>query len=300
MRLSHHIQYCFLLAFAKLLCALPRPLALSLGAQIGKLGWALRARRQLALANIARARPEASPAELRRIGARSARNFGRTIAEFIRYGIKDRDLVTELVDIDGLDKLETGLSKGKGAILLTGHLGAWAIYFAAIALRGIPLALLVGKQHNAKVDTFIHKIPGDRVEFIPKGRTAIKTILGKLNDNRAVVMVADQHAGKTGIMSPFLGAETPTLALPGSFAVKYEAPVFTMAGHRLPDGRHSIVIDELKTRPVSTPDEMKIEIVRAYNEWMGDQIKRHADQYFWYHRRWRAEDRPDAERSTPV
>lgn len=292
MRLSHSIQYIALVSFARFICIIPRRWALGLGSAIGAFGWALGIRKDLVLSNIANARPDATPSELEKIGRQAARNFGRTITEFIRYGIKDRDDVPALVNIDGIEELQAALAKGKGAIVLTGHLGSWAIYFAAIAMTGTPLSLLVGKQHNQKIDEFILKIPGDRVEFISKGRTAIKLILAKLNENRAVVMVADQHAGKGGLVVPFLGKNASTLPLPGSFAIKYQAPVFVMTGHREEGGGHKVSISPLEVTPKNTPDEQKIEVVRAYNEQIGKIIAERPEQYFWYHRRWREESEP--------
>lgn len=289
MRLSHKIQYWALIALARFICVIPRKWALNLGACVGWFGWTIRMRRDLALSNIANARPEANEEELKKIGKQAAKNFGRTIAEFIRYGIKDRDDLLEVVKIKNLDLVSEALAKGNGAILLTGHFGAWAIYFATIAMSDIPLSLLVGKQHNPKVDEFIHKIPGDRVEFISKGRTAIKVILEKLRAGRAVVMVADQHAGPGGLAVPFLGKNASTLPLPGSMSVKYDVPVFTMSGHRNEDGTHTVSIAKLQTPECESVNEQKIAVIKTYNEELGKVVCERPEQYFWYHRRWREE-----------
>lgn len=291
MRLSHRLEYIGLVGFSKLLCVIPRRIALRFGSAIGSFAWAIGIRKELVLANIARARPEASRDALEKIGKQAAKNFGRTVTEFIRYGIKDRDLVPSLVTIEGLETLKETLGEGKGALVLTGHHGAWAIYFAAISMSGIPLSLLVGKQHNEKVDEFILKIPGDRVEFISKGRAAVKKILNKLNEGRAVVMVSDQHAGKHGVVVPFLGEEASTLPLPGSFAIKYNIPVFIMTGQRLENGNHLVKIDKLEIPEMENDDERKVEVLRLYNKKMGDTVAACPEQYFWYHRRWREEDK---------
>lgn len=289
MRLSHKIQYLALLCLARFICAIPRTWALHLGASVGWFGWTVRMRRGLALSNIANARPEANDAELKRIGKQSAQNFGRTAAEFIRFGIKERDETMKLVKVQNLELLSDALAKGNGAILLTGHFGAWALYFATIATMDVPLSLLVGKQHNPKVDEFIHKIPGDRVELITKGRTAIKVILEKLKAGRAVVMVADQHAGAGGLIVPFLGKNASTLPLPGSFSAKYDIPVFMMSGYRQEDGTHLVTISELQVPECESQNEKKIAVVKAYNDELGKVVAARPEQYFWYHRRWREE-----------
>lgn len=293
MRLSHTLEYITVKAFAKLVCLLPRRAALALGAGLGRLGWLLRVRRGLVLANLAQALPQASPAERRRIGARAARNFGVTVSEFIRIGFKERDRILATVEIEGVEPLRAALAEGNGALLLTGHLGAWAVYFGAVSSLGIPIALLVGKQHNEKVDKLIHAIPGDSVEFIPKGRSAVKRIATKLREGGAVVMVADQHAGAAGVMAPFLGRDTPCLALPGAFAAKHGAPVFFMRGRRLDDGRHLVIISRIHLASPPGSAALKEEVTARYNEVLGEAVLACPEQYFWYHRRWRDSDLAD-------
>lgn len=289
MSLSHRIEYWALIAVSQLLCTLPRSWALAIGSLIGSLGWRSGIRRQLVLSNIKLARPNASLQEHKSIGRQAAKNFGRTIAEFIRFGIKEREQIHPLVKVEGLEALKDALSQNKGAIVLTGHHGAWALYFAAVSMAGIPLSLLVGRQHNKKIDTFIHKIPGDEVELISKGRSAIRVILSKLQKGRAVVMVADQHAGKGGVVVPFLGKNASTLPLPGSLAVKYDIPVFIMTGQRLKDQTHKVQIRALDIPERATDEERKLEVLKRYNQELGAVVSECPEQYFWYHRRWREE-----------
>lgn len=287
MRLSHTLQYLGLVCFARIICFLPRNWALGLGSAIGSCGWTLGLRNKLVVSNIAQAKPHATEQERSRTGKRAAKNFGLTITEFIRYGIEERDRIGDIIKIQNLDLLRQSLAKGNGALLLTGHYGAWALYFAAIALEGVPLSLLVGKQHNPKVDTFIHKIPGDRVELISKGRAAVKTILEKLKAGRAVVIVADQHAGPGGLAIPFLGKNASTLPLPGSIAAKYDVPVFLMTGHRNLDGTHLVEIAPIAVPESGTQEQRKTAIMSAYNDALGKIVANRPEQYFWYHRRWR-------------
>jgi hypothetical protein len=191
MKLRHHLEYGAVVALAASLRALPRGAALAAGAALGQLGWWLRIRRSVVLANLAQALPAKTDGERRRIAARAARNFGRTVAEFVRFAGSDRRRVGELVHLEGVAELRAALASGTGAIVVTAHLGAWALYVTALAAAGIPSALLVGRQHNPKVQRFILGIPGDAVEFVPKSKGAPRDVLRCLREGRAVVMVAD-------------------------------------------------------------------------------------------------------------
>lgn len=288
--ISHRVQYGGLLALAAAVRALPRPFALGVGAALGQLGWALGLRRRVVLANLEQALPSLSPLDRQQMAARSARNFGRTAIEFLRFAGVDRRRISKLVEIEGLDQLRGVVSKERGALIVTAHLGAWALYVTALAAKGIPVALLVGKQHNPRVDELIHSIPGDAVRFVSKGRSAPRRILGYLKSGVSVVLVADQHAGRHGILAPFLSREASTMGLPAAFVTKYGYPLILMAGHREAGGRHRVVLRSLEMPVSKEGPASRLEVTTRLNRGLGEAILAHPDQYFWYHRRWRASD----------
>ncbi len=285
MRARHHLEFAGVAALAAVLRALPRGAALAAGAALGELGWAARIRRGVVDENLAQALPGTPARERRRIGARAARNFGRTVAEFVRFAGADRAHLHELVAVEGLEDLREAAGR-EGAIVVTAHLGAWALYVTALAAAGVPSALLVGRQHNPKVQRFILAIPGGAVRFVAKSKHAPREILRCLEERRAVVMVADHRAGRSGIPAPFLGRVGSTLPLPGAIAARRGTPLFVMAGRRVAGGRHRVAITPL---PVACPggeDERRLAIATACNEALGRAIVACPEQYFWYHRRW--------------
>ncbi|OYV88659.1 MAG: hypothetical protein B7Z68_13080 [Acidobacteria bacterium 21-70-11] len=285
MRARHHLEYTGLAALAAVLRALPRGAALAAGAALGELGWLLRIRRAVVEANLAQALPFAAPRERRRIGARAARNFGRTVAEFVRFAGADRSRVDEVVTLEGAEALRAAAAAG-GAIVVTAHLGSWALYVTAVAAAGIPSALLVGRQHNPKVQRFILAIPGSAVRLVAKSKAAPREILHSLKEGRAVVMVADHRAGRGGIPAPFLGRVGSTLPLPGAIAARHRTPLFVMAGRRIDGGRHRVTITPLPFPSAGSEDELRVAIATACNDALGRAIAACPEQYFWYHRRW--------------
>ena len=286
MRARYHLEYGSVLVLAALLRALPRIAALEVGAALGQVGWWLRIRRRLVLANLAQAFPGSTSRERRRIAVRAARNFGRTVAEFVRFAGSDRELVGELVRLEGVEALREVLATRGGAIVVTAHLGAWALYVTALAAAGIPSALLVGRQHNPKVHRFILGIPGEAVHFVPKSRGAPRDILRCLRDGRAVVMVADHRAGRHGELAPFLGRVASTLPLPGAISARHGTPIFLMAGRRITHGEHLVALSRLTLPTGGDEDARRHAITVACNEALGRAILACPEQYFWYHRRW--------------
>ena len=266
---------------------LPRPAALGLGAALGRLAWTVGVRRRLVLSNLGLAMPGTDLAERRRVGRTAAENLGRTMVEFLRFAGRDRRRVDELVSVEGLPALREGLAEGRGAVLVTAHLGAWALYVTALAAHGVDAALLVGAQHNPRVDRLILGIPGDAVRFISKGSRATRRVLECLREGRAVVMVADHYSSPETVWAPFLGRSASTLPLPGSVVAKLGTPLYLMAGVRREGGRHLLRLRRLELPAAGEQDELRIAIATLCNRELGGEILAAPDQYWWYHDRWK-------------
>lgn len=292
----HRLEFAALSLLAGVVKALPRGAALTAGAALGQLGWWTRLRRRLVLANLARALPDASPRERRRIAARAARNFGRTAIEFLRFRGADRERVRQLVEIGGLPGLEAALAAGKGAVVVTGHLGAWALYVTALGAAGVPAALVVGVQRNPWVQGLILGIPGGAVQFICRGKSAPRQVLQALHAGKAIVMVADHYSSEQRVLVPFLGAPAFTLPLPGSLVARHRVPLFSMAGHRLDGGRHRLALRPIELPELADLDALRLAVAVRSNERLGEAVLEHPDQYFWYHDRWKVRPRKNPPR----
>jgi KDO2-lipid IV(A) lauroyltransferase len=286
MKLSYHLEYAGLASLAAFCRALPRAAALTVGAAVGEIGWLLRLRRSLVLSNIAQAFPALPAPDCRRLGARAARNFGRSVVEIVRVAGSDRRRLERIVSFEGLDALRQAAA-GRGAIVVTPHLGPWGLYITALSTCGLPAALLAGRQHNPKVDRFILEIPGTVVHMISKGPAAPREVLRCLQEGRVVMMVADQDAGPHGQMVAFLGRSASTLPLPAAIALRHDTPVFALAGHRVGSGDHRVGVWPLPPPPAGGDEERRRAFTATINAAFGVAILAHPEQYFWYHRRWR-------------
>lgn len=283
-RLRFLLEHLALSCYAALVCALPRRWALRSGEWLGELAWLLRLRRSVVLENLNAALPGRSAAALHDIGRRSSRNFGRATTEFARVGGRDRAELDRYVSFDGLDQVEAALEEGNGALIVTGHIGSWALYFSALACYDVPTALLVGRQSNPMVDRFIHEIPGGALQLIGKGTLAPRHVLRALKSGRAVIFVADQYS-RVGTFLRFLGRPARTLMLPGAILAKDPSrPLFIMTGRHLGDGTHRVRFARIP--PPESPCTAE-QIAQRCNDRLGDAILAAPDQYFWHHRRWK-------------
>jgi len=105
----------------------PLPLLQGLGWLLGNLLWLLpNGLRAVTLRHLELCFPERTPAERARIARRSLIESGKAVCEApaLWFGAESR-LRRWIGDEAALRKLRTAVAGGKGAIMLTPHLGAW-------------------------------------------------------------------------------------------------------------------------------------------------------------------------------
>lgn len=303
--LSHRLEYAVARLLQALICALPAGAARELGAGLGSLAYTVGIRRAVVLGHLSRVfGRERSETELAWIARESYRNFGRTTFEYARFPRLDGRAIEETVSLEGGEHLDRALAEGKGAILVAGHFGNWELA-ATLATMGYPLTFLVGEQHNTLVDGLMNRLRARfGVELVPL-TGSLMGVLRALRRNRIVAMLSDQDAGPTGIFVDFLGLPASTPYGPGRIAARTGAPLVPGNAVRRPGGRHALVICPPVTPPPAgtAPDDAARHYTQAYTAALEQFIRRHPEQYFWMHRRWKtrppvvpaAAPRPDDE-----
>src|SRR5262249_41826163 len=162
----------------------------------------------------------------RDLARRVFEHFGRMTVESLRLSASGpRALVPHVQGGEAVELVRSALAKGKGAIILTGHVGNWELAGAYLAATGFPLAAVVKAPSNPYVARHTEKVRRDLgIESIdmPEASTGVTQVL---RANRAVALVADQGALRSSIWTPFFGRPTKQPMGPGLFAVRSGAPV---------------------------------------------------------------------------
>ena len=113
---------CVVLGFFRML---PLSAGIALARVIGRVGlWFPRLRRT-GERNLELAFPDLSDEERRRLLLGAFENLGRLLAIFSRFAKSQGGSLKNLIECEGLDRLQAAKEKQRGVILFTGHLGAW-------------------------------------------------------------------------------------------------------------------------------------------------------------------------------
>ncbi len=293
------MEYAAVWVLLKGLGVLPRPLARSLAAMLARILYALMPKlRKTAEVNLRIAFPDWNEAQRKAVSRGMARNLGWMAAEFARFPRYSKGNIEQIVELDGHENFLEGQGRGKGVLVLTGHIGAWELSSFAHALYGFPLHFMARPIDNRKLDDLVSRyrcLPGNRP--ILKNESA-RVMLKILKESGTIGILADQNTmPEEAVFVNFFGktASTTTgiarLALHTGAAVVPGYAVWD-AGIRKYRLRFEPPVELLRT---GDTERDVFENTQRFTKVIEEIIRKYPEQWVWVHGRWNT--RPKGEPS---
>lgn len=280
--------------FGRVACALSARGAERLGRFLG-LVWfhVLRIRRATVTRQLRAAFPSWPAGRVRGVARALYGNLGRWAAEFARATGPERVRVEALagVEVEGLEGYESATAGGRGAIVVTAHLGNWDLAACSQAFAGRRLAVLSRRLSNRGLDRYwMERRRAAGLEIVEEGASVVR-LAELVRSGWTVVLMVDQATPpeRGGVRVPFLGREAWTTRLPGVLAVRTGAPIFPVFVDSPAGGRHRIRVESpLWAEGLGgRPGERVLELTRRISERLERRVRERPDQWLWLHRRWK-------------
>jgi len=239
---------------------------------------------------------EKSEEELAAIARGCYRHLGKCMMEFIRLPAMSADDIRRVTHFGGREHLDSALECGRGVMLLTAHLGNWEMVGARIAAEGYRLNVIARPQRDDRLTDYIRRTREVAGMRVLDREVAVRRSLLALRRNELVGILLDQNAGDDGVFVDFFGQPASTAPGAAAFALRTGAAVLPTFGSRNADNSHAIEIGE--PVPLMKTGDREQDILAntaRYTKIIEEQIRRHPDQWFWLHKRWKS--RPPGERS---
>jgi len=287
-RLRFSLEYLTYRFMAALVALLPRAVALAFGARLGALCWRLFARRRtLAEKNMARALSELSPEQVREQVRRMFVHLGIVAMELLmlqRFHAEP-DL-SKHFDFEGLEHLQQAHARGKGVLLLTGHLGFWEAGTFFLPKLGFPTAFIAKRMKNPRMDEFITTTRQSSGGEVIDARRGARRILKALSEGKVVCVLPDQH-NREGELVEFFGRPARTTTMVAQLAMKTGAAVVPGFTLRTPANRYRTIFSPPLALPAGDTPQAVLSATREINRVLEEAIRQEPSQWFWLHRRWR-------------
>lgn len=210
-------------------------------------------------------------------------NFGKYLADFIRFRKQTPESLREYVSIQGMEHLEAMRNSKRGAIVLTAHYGNWELGGAFIASLGIPFNVVVRPVPNPSLERIFEFFRAQRgMKVIPLEHAGVATIKA-LKRGEVVALVGDRDFTGNGVHRTFFGRDV-TLPRGGAwFAHRLNVPLYIGFAFRTPDDSFILRIhDPIDPQDYPTEEAIQDRIIRQ----MEDTIARDPTQWFIFDHFW--------------
>jgi KDO2-lipid IV(A) lauroyltransferase len=209
---------------------------------------------------------------------------------------------------------ETMLDADRAALFVTGHFGNWELLGYATGAMGFKTFAVARVLDNPYLERYTHRLRQSTGQTLIAKKDDFDRLTAAMRAKAKVATLADQDAGPRGVFVEFFGRPASTHKAVALMAIEFDAVMVVFGVPRVDRARHPAappargmwsvyyaveVEDVIDPREYAgRPDAVKA-ITQRYTAALERLIRRHPEQYFWLHRRWKhqpkAKTKPVAE-----
>jgi KDO2-lipid IV(A) lauroyltransferase len=252
--------------------------------------------RRVGQRNLSLAFPEMPPAERDLILRLEYRNLGWLLAEFCQMSNYTPAFASRFIRYEGLEHYLAARDRGKGVLVLTGHLGAWELSSFYHSLAGYPMGMVIRRLDNPLVDALVNRIRCQHGNRILHKDDFARGLISAMRSGDTVGILMDTNmTPPQGLFAPFFGVPACTASGLARVALKTGAAV--VPGFLLwEESERQYVLrfsPELALASTGDSEADTADNTARFNTVLEDAIRQYPSQWLWMHRRWKT--RPPGE-----
>ena len=289
--MKERFEFWLVLAVARTLGWLPRPLARLL---VRILTWScylgLARLRRVGERNLALALPQLPSRARQKILRQVFRNLGWQMVEFSRLPRYTRENTRDWIGTEGLEHFLAAQAKGKGVLVLTGHLGAWELSSFYHSLMGHPMGMVIRRLDNRLLDDYVNSIRCLHGNKVLHKDDFARGLLTAMRAGETVGILMDTNmTPPQGVFVRFFGVTACTASGLARVALKTGAAV--LPGFLLWEAAEKKYVlhfgPELAFTRSGEDEADILAATQQCNDVLEAWIRRYPGQWLWIHRRWK-------------
>jgi len=234
---------------------------------------------------------ETSALERRRIARGVRLHAARIFPEWLKLARGgDGAWIDRAVALDpSIAILRRELDRGRGALIVTAHLGNWELLCARLRRLGLEGAVVGYERPGDPSSAWLAEVRrAYGVETLPQ-RTSAREILRVLQRGGVVGLLADLEARAIdGVFLPFFGVPALTMTAPAALARAAGVPLLPVRCVVDPGGGYRLSVEEPLAFDRALPrreatSELAARLNAVFERW----IREAPEQWAWHQSRWR-------------
>ena len=219
-------------------------------------------------------------------------HLGWTIAEILALQRDPSQVFNWIKRRHNDSMMEKVLAEKKGALFLSGHIGNWELlssWYAQYALKhGHKLNIVYQELHDKDVWEYVREIRERSGQVLLPKKMSVQKYAHMLKDGMHLALL-DDISGHPNMKVPFMGHQATNIPGPAVMALLSGVPVIPVCSYRIAPFEHEMFfLDPIKIPDKNENHEDRVKLtVQAINDALEILIRKHPEQWFWLHRRWR-------------
>jgi len=291
------LEYRLVVATARVLGWLPRPLARLCSTALASAVYCCFGRlRRVGQRNLQLALPNLSSKTRKRILWCEYLHLGYQLVEFCRMQRYTRENTRNWLRTEGLEHYLAAKARGKGVLIVTGHLGAWELSSFYHSLMGHPMGMVIRRLDNRRLDAYVNRIRCLHGNYVLHKDDFGRGLLTAMREGGTVGILMDTNmTPPQGAFVQFFGIAA--CAATGLAHVARKTGAAVLPGFMLWDPaeqRYTLRFGpEIAIPHTGDAAADILEGTQRSTSEIETWIRRYPDQWLWIHRRWKT--RPPGE-----
>jgi KDO2-lipid IV(A) lauroyltransferase len=218
---------------------LPRPWAYALAVLAARVAWLFSplARPRLEF-NLKVACPEleSDVAALRRLSWLNFRNHAKAYADLMQLPRARVESMRSRLRVDGWEHVEAARAHGKGALVVSCHMGSYEVVAAIWSATLAPVSFFAEEVEPRQLFEWYRDTRARLgISVLTLDHGGIRKVLEALRDQEMVITAIDRDITGTGHVMPFFGRPAPIPLGPAAIALRLGTPLLPVCVYRLRD-----------------------------------------------------------------
>jgi Kdo2-lipid IVA lauroyltransferase/acyltransferase len=195
-------------------------------------------------------------------------------------------------------RLLNALTSGRPLLLVTGHLGNWELGNFLLGLLGVRSSAIARRLDNPHLHRFVKRFRVRTGQTILDKHADYERIQAVLAEGGTLGVLADQDAGARGPFVPFFGRPASTTKAVALLSLEHRAPILVLGVQKVAEPfRYRLTVeDTIHPEEYDARPDAVVAITARFTAALERMIRRHPEQYFWLHRRWKHQPKARAAR----
>ena len=206
---------------------------------------------------------------------------------------KSKEEMRDMISVSHKEYLDEASSKGRGIILLTGHLGNWELLARRLCSEGLTISVIARDSDHTGMTEVTNNIRNKGGYSVYSKDRPLLGIIKALRRNELIGILPDQNNNE-GIWVKFFGMPAKTAPGPAVLSLKTGAPIVPVFAIREELGKYRLdILPPIKYEPCGDKEKDIENLTQLCNDVLEKEIRENPTSWLWLHNRWRDREEDD-------